>query len=443
MQWRIDLDGRPAADALQAIRDVDAPRLGAMDRPLRGDLELIVAKALAKSPAERYPSAAAFAEDLERFLADGPVSARRQSRLYLLRKSIRRHRDWFVLGALALASLVTVAVAASFAAVAKPAHQQRAADLLEALRADPAAAGLFELWQALAEVRLGGPRRRFPEIHAARDPRAAEYAARQVTILAPRDEYGWYLLALALQEQGCYADAIRAIDRARALLDEVAEASLANGIDQGSRNTPLAGPLLTNLATCHALQGNFFAAWPLYAQAWELSGRSPLVLLERAEACYWAGMADAAAADLETAARGTLSQPHLPVPSIGMPLAWAPLTFPGAQLRDPAAARQILVELSMHPGWEHDPTVQTMLAYAQVLTGDSRAALARLAEVAPPDAPGPYRAAVLAAALHTEARGDRAGEWLALADEGARQLIYPDSHLDRLLKLVHQRWNGT
>lgn len=116
IHWRIDLDGRPAADALQAIRNVDAPRLVAMDRTLRGDVELIVAKALAKSPAERYPSAAAFAEDLERSLADEPVSARRQSRLYLLRKSIRRHREWFVLGALALASLVTVAVAASFTA---------------------------------------------------------------------------------------------------------------------------------------------------------------------------------------------------------------------------------------------------------------------------------------------------------------------------------------
>ena len=41
------------------------------------DLETIIQKAIAREPVERYPSAAALAEDLQRFLDDKPIKARR------------------------------------------------------------------------------------------------------------------------------------------------------------------------------------------------------------------------------------------------------------------------------------------------------------------------------------------------------------------------------
>ena len=41
------------------------------------DLETIIQKAIAREPIERYPSAAALAEDLQRFLDDKPIKARR------------------------------------------------------------------------------------------------------------------------------------------------------------------------------------------------------------------------------------------------------------------------------------------------------------------------------------------------------------------------------
>jgi eukaryotic-like serine/threonine-protein kinase len=61
-------------------------------RHLDGDLETIVGKALAKDPGQRYASAAALAEDIDRFLASQPILARPPSAAYQLRKLIARNR---------------------------------------------------------------------------------------------------------------------------------------------------------------------------------------------------------------------------------------------------------------------------------------------------------------------------------------------------------------
>ncbi|MEO8187076.1 MAG: serine/threonine-protein kinase [Burkholderiaceae bacterium] len=63
-----------------------------LTRTLRGDLDNIVAKALKKAPAERYPSAAALAEELRRYLRDEPVEARPDSAGYRVGKFVRRYR---------------------------------------------------------------------------------------------------------------------------------------------------------------------------------------------------------------------------------------------------------------------------------------------------------------------------------------------------------------
>src|SRR3982074_3975573 len=61
-------------------------------RTLRGDLDTIVAKALKKNPAERYPSVTAFADDLRRYLGHETISARPDTLAYRARKFLRRHR---------------------------------------------------------------------------------------------------------------------------------------------------------------------------------------------------------------------------------------------------------------------------------------------------------------------------------------------------------------
>ena len=76
-------------------------------RQLRGDLDRIVAKAIKKDPAERYPSALAFADDLRRYLEHRPVLARPDAFGYRFAKFVRRNRV-----AVALAAIAFVAATA-------------------------------------------------------------------------------------------------------------------------------------------------------------------------------------------------------------------------------------------------------------------------------------------------------------------------------------------
>jgi tetratricopeptide (TPR) repeat protein len=60
-------------------------------RTLRGDLDTIVSKALKKRPGERYQTADAFADDVERYLNGHPVAARPDHTWYRARKFVARH----------------------------------------------------------------------------------------------------------------------------------------------------------------------------------------------------------------------------------------------------------------------------------------------------------------------------------------------------------------
>ena len=75
-------------------------------RRLRGDLDAIALKALAKDPEARYASAEQLADDVARFVARQPIIAREPSAWYLLRKLASRHRVATVAGTLAVAAIV-------------------------------------------------------------------------------------------------------------------------------------------------------------------------------------------------------------------------------------------------------------------------------------------------------------------------------------------------
>lgn len=83
-----------AAAAIADQRNITSDGLQSL---LTGDLDSIVAVATADEPDQRYASAQAFAEDLERWQQGLPVQARRHERGYRARRALRRH--WPVLTA--------------------------------------------------------------------------------------------------------------------------------------------------------------------------------------------------------------------------------------------------------------------------------------------------------------------------------------------------------
>ncbi len=64
----------------------------AVVKELDSDLDAIVLKALRKEPERRYTSAAELADDLDRYLQNRPVKARRETMLYRGRKFVKRSR---------------------------------------------------------------------------------------------------------------------------------------------------------------------------------------------------------------------------------------------------------------------------------------------------------------------------------------------------------------
>ncbi len=125
------LTGKPAlavsglslVDAARRIVE-DAPvRLGSLVPSLRGDLETIIEKAIAKERVRRYDSVSEFAADLRRYLDQQPIAARPATAIYQFRKFAGRNRALVVtaaLGAVVLAAgVVATGMQARAAAIAR------------------------------------------------------------------------------------------------------------------------------------------------------------------------------------------------------------------------------------------------------------------------------------------------------------------------------------
>jgi serine/threonine protein kinase/tetratricopeptide (TPR) repeat protein len=115
------LTGRPAVEGqdrqviLKRIADEEPRPPRALDRGVPTDLETIVLKAMAKEPAERYPSGRELADDLGLWLRGAPIQARPVSRLSRLWRWCRRNRAVAGLAAavtvLAIGSIVGLSTA--------------------------------------------------------------------------------------------------------------------------------------------------------------------------------------------------------------------------------------------------------------------------------------------------------------------------------------------
>jgi serine/threonine protein kinase len=90
-------------DEIAKARQIVPARLQSV---IRGDLDMIIMKAIAKEKDRRYSTATEIASDVRRFLANEPVLARPPSKIYISRKFVHRHRTAVVFSCVLLLAVV-------------------------------------------------------------------------------------------------------------------------------------------------------------------------------------------------------------------------------------------------------------------------------------------------------------------------------------------------
>ncbi len=128
-----DLTGRSITESLAILRELHSPLPSIHDRSLRGDLDTIVATALAKEPERRYPTAAALSADVERYLAHQPIEARPASRFYRAAKFARRHRELVGVTLLTLVLLSAAVVGTTYGLLRARSEARHARDVADFL----------------------------------------------------------------------------------------------------------------------------------------------------------------------------------------------------------------------------------------------------------------------------------------------------------------------
>src|SRR5262249_34467296 len=82
-----------------------------LSKAIPAELDTIVLKMMEKNPADRYATAQELADDLERFLKDEPIRAKRPSLSLRVRKWARRHRPGVASAIITTAAVTAVALA--------------------------------------------------------------------------------------------------------------------------------------------------------------------------------------------------------------------------------------------------------------------------------------------------------------------------------------------
>ena len=187
----------PALVARQRSLSLDELR-----RALDRDLEQIVSIALARRPADRYPTAEAFADDLRAWLAHHPLRSRPTRWPERLRKFVRRHRI-----GVAVATALFFVAAAGVVATGWQAERARQ----QAQRAEAARRVLSELFQAADPQAMDG-----------RALTARELVDQGAARLRDDRNLEAELRASLLTDLGGVYHSLGELKRARALFEEVA-----------------------------------------------------------------------------------------------------------------------------------------------------------------------------------------------------------------------------
>jgi len=262
-----------------AIRPSEGAADAALQRSLRGDLDTIVLKALRKEPERRYASVEALLEDIARYRAGLPVTARPDTLGYRSGKFLRRHLIAAIAASLVVAALLTGLSVALW--------QTRVASQ-EAAKANEVRAFLEEMFRASDPTRALGEEltaRELLERGAARiETDLAEQPEIQIEMMAVLgslfESLGLYEQSIEMYEKSLegrrttntlmgLGNVVRSsgdLERAEALLHEGLERVRAEHGDKHERTAKA----LNSLGLLMVEKGEYEAGEALYREALEI-----------------------------------------------------------------------------------------------------------------------------------------------------------------------------
>ncbi len=218
------LTGRPpfksksTIETLELVRNQEPTPPRAIDGTVPRDLETICLKCLHKEPTQRYHSALALAQDLERFLAGEAILAKPEGMLAKVARKIRRHR---AVAALGMALFVALLAAAVIGYQSRQSRRIRdietrlEADRAEARWSDDAIREHEELIAQLASYQSERSTEARESFHESL-LQSASKRLKQATALAPEDDAEVRrIIALLESRSAAFADKLRGLHQTR------------------------------------------------------------------------------------------------------------------------------------------------------------------------------------------------------------------------------------
>jgi serine/threonine protein kinase len=264
-------------ESLPSISALRQTEPGKLTRLVRGDLDWIVMKALAKERERRYGTASGLAADVERFQRVEPIEARPPSVGYRLRKYVRRHKD----GVKATAAICLVAGFVALAAYSMIRTQDKASEEDSELRMENMELLNFLEFQVLRGPELQNPNRTLRE--------ALDQASENVAVYChdhPRPEArARQILGVAYMDMGADRPAEIQLTKAVQLYRQVRDLRLGSRLfDEGNYLSTM-----SSLASLDAWQKRFDEEEPLRVEVVEYyrhqSSKSARIILGKNSAC--------------------------------------------------------------------------------------------------------------------------------------------------------------
>jgi serine/threonine protein kinase/tetratricopeptide (TPR) repeat protein len=211
-----------------------------LNQQLRGDLDWIIMRCLEKDRTRRYETATGLAEDIQRYLTDQPVEARRPTKWYRLNKFIRRNKVGVLAGSAILATLLLGLMLASVGFIRASRQEQIART--QAARSEQVAQFLQDMLKAAGPgVARGRDATLLREI-------LEQTATRLEKDLADQPEVQgdlWFTLGNTYREIGDYPNSVSMLQHA---VD-----NYRTGLGQNSSKTAVA---LSHLGRCQSFVGD-------------------------------------------------------------------------------------------------------------------------------------------------------------------------------------------